>query len=91
MAGITHLQQTSATDTAKAMTPSQIVVAATDQIAMIEFIQTSREGTVWTHDGRCFVRLNGELTFDESCWIYVRVTQADRHMAWSSPIWVDVT
>ena len=71
--------------------PYEIVVAATDSIARIEFIQNDREGTVWTHDGRSFVRLKGELTIQESCWTYVRVTQTDRNMAWSSPIWVEVT
>ena len=71
--------------------PYEIVVAGTDSIARIELIRNCQEGTVWTHDGRCLARLNGELTFDESCWIYVRVTQTDRFLAWSSPIWVDVT
>jgi len=69
----------------------KIVVGGTDRIARIELIQNSRRGTVWTYDGRDFVRIGGELEFAESGWTYVRVTQADRNMAWSSPIWVDVT
>ena len=27
-------------------------------------------------------------TFEEDAWYYIRVTQQDRHMAWSSPVWV---
>ncbi|HUT11648.1 MAG TPA: DUF3604 domain-containing protein [Thermoguttaceae bacterium] len=71
--------------------PYDITVSGTDRIAKIELIRTSREGTVRTHDGKCFVRVCGELPFHESSWTYVRVTQTDRQMAWSSPIWVDVT
>ena len=69
--------------------PYEIVVAGTDGIARIEFIQNDRQATVWTHDGRSYVRLQGELSIQKSCWTYVRVTQTDRYMAWSSPIWVD--
>jgi len=69
----------------------EIVVGGTDRIASIELIQNHRRGTVWTHDGRDFVRVGGRLEFTESGWTYVRVTQTDRNMAWSSPIWVDVT
>ena len=70
--------------------PLDVVISGTDRIAGIELIQAGREGTVWRHDGKCFVRLHGELSFDKSTWTYVRVTQTDRQMAWSSPIWVDV-
>ncbi len=70
--------------------PYHLTISGTAPIARIELIQTTREGTVWTHDGRSTVRLDGELTFDASSWIYARVTQTDRHIAWTSPIWVDV-
>ncbi len=70
--------------------PFDVVVSGTERIARIELIQTHREGTVWTYDSKRFVRLGGRLTFDRSCWTYLRVTQTDRKMAWSSPIWVDV-
>lgn len=70
--------------------PYEITVGGTDRIARIELIQNDRVATVWSHDGRDFVRVEGELAIDASCWTYVRVTQADRHMAWSSPIWIDV-
>ena len=71
--------------------PYDVVISGTDRIARIELIQAGREGTVWTQDGTRVVRLHGELVFDASSWTYVRVTQTDRQMAWSSPIWVDVT
>jgi len=71
--------------------PYEITTAGTDLIASVEFVRNDRQGTVWTHDGRDFLRLHGELTIDASCWVYVRITQTDRHLAWSSPIWVDVT
>ncbi len=71
--------------------PYEIVVSGTAPIGRIELIQTTRRGTVRTYDGRSFTRVNGKLAFDRSCWTYVRVTQTDRQMAWSSPIWVDTS
>ena len=68
----------------------QIKVGGTDQIAKIEFIRDGNLLLLWSHDGSEYVKLKGDLKFDRSSWLYVRVIQIDRHMAWSSPIWVDV-
>ena len=85
-----HLMGSEIKSAAGATLPYEIAVGGTDSIARIELIQNNRRATVWSHDGRDFVRLEGELVIDRSCWTYVRVTQTDRNMAWSSPIWVDV-
>lgn len=70
--------------------PYEITVSATDAVACVELVSNGREEVLWRHDGRSVVSLQGKRTFtDETNWIYVRVTQADRHMAWSSPVWVD--
>jgi hypothetical protein len=68
----------------------QIMVGGTEPIARIELIRDGEEILLWSHDGKDFVKLKGNLTFNNDSWLYVRVTQIDRHMAWSSPIWVNV-
>jgi hypothetical protein len=41
-------------------------------------------------EGQRDLRLTGQLDDLRSGeWVYVRVTQIDRHEAWSSPIWID--
>jgi len=70
--------------------PYRITVAGTDRISRIELVQNGVEDALWTHDGADYARLEGQRKFDGDTWLYVRVTQADRHMAWSSPVWVDV-
>lgn len=70
--------------------PYEITVAGTDRISRIELIANGVEEIIWTHNGTDYVKVHGSHSFDrESNWVYVRVTQADRHMAWSSPVWVD--
>ena len=70
--------------------PYEITVAGTDRISRIELIANGVEETIWTSDGTDYVKLHGSLRFERAAnWVYVRVTQVDRHMAWSSPIWVD--
>lgn len=70
--------------------PYQITVAGTDRISRVELIVNGVEETIWTYDGTDYVKLHGSRKFErETNWVYVRVTQIDRNMAWSSPIWVD--
>ena len=70
--------------------PYQITVAGTDRISRIEMVVNGAEELIWAYDGTDYVKLDGERAFDrKSNWVYVRVTQIDRQMAWSSPIWVD--
>jgi hypothetical protein len=68
----------------------EITVSGTEPISRIEIVHNNRQEALWTHTGDGYVRLEGEWTFEEEKnWLYVRVTQEDRHMAWSSPFWVD--
>lgn len=70
--------------------PYEITVAGTDKISRIELIVNGVEETIWTYDGRDCVKIQGTRRFEgETNWVYVRVTQVDRNMAWSSAVWVD--
>jgi hypothetical protein len=76
--------------------PYQITVAGTDRISRIELVANGAEELIWAYDGTDYVKLHGtvfrdlsEAEIPKDRWVYVRVTQVDRHMAWSSPIWVD--
>jgi predicted metal-dependent phosphoesterase TrpH len=68
----------------------EITISATSPIASVEFILSSKIEQIFNYSGQDFVRLEGELPFTHDCWIYVRITQIDRHMAWSSPIWINL-
>ena len=71
--------------------PYEIVASGTDRIASIELIQNGRKTVLHTYDGRDHIKLSGEYKCDTSmAWMYVRVTQVDRNMAWSSPMWLDI-
>ena len=68
----------------------RIVVAGTESISSVEFITNLGESRVFEYTGTDYVELSAEVPADaELKWMYVRVTQTDRHMAWSSPIWTD--
>jgi len=70
--------------------PYEITVSGTEPISRIEVVRNNREEVLWTYTGEGYVQLEGEWTFEEEKnWVYIRVTQEDRHMAWSSPVWVD--
>jgi len=68
----------------------RIVAAGTAALSSIELISSEGDTSVFSYTGTDFIDLSGTLEFlGEAMWIYVRVTQIDRHMAWSSPIWLD--
>lgn len=68
----------------------EIRVGGTDDIASIELVMSDKVETLYKYDGKDYVVLKGELKFaKEHEWAYIKVTQIDRHMAWSSPIWID--
>ncbi|MDY6914329.1 MAG: DUF3604 domain-containing protein [Planctomycetota bacterium] len=71
--------------------PYEITVGGADRIARIEMICNGHSNILWKYNGQDYVQLQGELEVeDQKAWRYVKVVQIDRHMAWSSPIWVDV-
>jgi hypothetical protein len=66
-----------------------IVVGGTDGISSVEIISNLRESLLFEYTGTDYVELAEELPADRQLkWIYIRVVQIDRHMAWSSPIWI---
>lgn len=67
----------------------EIRVAAPARISKIELISQEYSETIWSFDGRDFLELNGKKVFKKNSWLYARVTLENRHMAWSSPIWID--
>ncbi len=68
---------------------ADIVVAGTAPIATVEIVKNN--GVAYTFDGDGYQEtvqwIDGE--FSGSNYYYVRVTQTDGEMAWSSPIWID--
>ena len=65
-------------------------VVGTDQIARIDVVRNNEDWKTLRPD-RDDVRIDLEdgEPFDWTLWYYLRITQADGEMAWSSPVWVD--
>ena len=68
----------------------ELTISATTALASVEFIFSDRTEQIFHYSGEDFVRLEGELSFTDDGWVYVRITQTDRHMAWSSPVWISI-
>jgi len=69
----------------------EITVGGTADIAKIELIKSNGSELLADYEESTYRELEGETKIPSSeDWFYVRVTQADRHMAWSSPVWVDL-
>ncbi len=67
----------------------RIQVCGTAELRCVELVRNGEVIRTWRNPGWELVEeFEGELT--ASSYYYVRVEQADDHMAWSSPIWVDV-
>ena len=70
--------------------PYEIRVSGTDRIASVEIIRNGQVEILWKYDGQDNIQLQGVWQFEEKeTWVYVKVIQVDRHMAWSSPIWIE--
>jgi uncharacterized protein DUF3604 len=67
----------------------EITISGTDKIASIELIRNSKPEKIWDFNGQNVIQLSGEITIDCPEHIYLKVTQIDRHMAWSTAIWID--
>jgi len=69
-----------------------VMAAGTDNLETVELIRHDESGYTVIHadqpDGEisCFDYVDWD--FKESSYYYVRVTQVDGEMAWSSPIWI---
>lgn len=69
-----------------------VAVAGTDRLEMIELIKHDRSGYAVIHVEEPDSEISSfdyvDADFKESSFYYVRVTQVDGEMAWSSPIWI---
>lgn len=55
----------------------------------VELLRNNAVMKTWTPDSaHCDVHFE-DVGIDETACYYLRVTQPDEHMAWSSPIWID--
>jgi hypothetical protein len=68
----------------------ELTISATNAIASVEIIRNDRTEKIFNYTGEYFIRLEGKLLFSDDGWAYVRITQIDRHMAWSSPVWINL-
>jgi hypothetical protein len=67
-------------------------VQGTDLIESIHLVSSTGETELWNSPVSKEVTLEMEKTFMQKTeWFYVRVKQTDGHLAWSSPVWVDVS
>lgn len=69
----------------------KLTIGGTNRFAYVELVQSNKITKIWTYNGSDYIEMEDEIILENmSDWFYIRVTQIDRHMAWSSPIWVDV-
>jgi hypothetical protein len=67
-----------------------LIISASEAIAKVELIFSEKTEEIFRYSGKDLLRLEGDLTFQTDTWVYVRITQTDRHMAWSSPVWINI-
>ena len=75
-------------------TPPQqmrVRVHGTAPLAKVVVVKNNQDWHVSENPGwECVLSLNEiEMPQDRTDWYYVRVTQEDGEMAWSSPIWIE--
>lgn len=65
--------------------------AGTDRLEKVELIKNNEviETKAINDEFLEFDYIDGEIPSDREIFYYVRVSQVDRNMAWSSPIWID--
>lgn len=67
-------------------------VHGTDRLARVEIIRDGRIlHAIEPDDADCVVEHEDKMPVLGTCFYYLRVLQADQHMAWSSPVWVTST
>lgn len=76
----------------RAAGPRQITgrVVGTDQITRLDIVRNNRDWRILAPNSDDFAfNLTDEEDLATSTFYYLRATQADGEMAWSSPVWVD--
>jgi hypothetical protein len=79
--------QIEAADTPRTL---RIQVAGTADIRTVEVVRNNE--VYYTHQGNgaeASFEVRDTTPLGDGAYYYVRVTQQDTHLAWSSPIWVD--
>lgn len=68
-----------------------VFAAGTDRLEKVELIKNNQviETKATNDEFLEFDYIDKEIPSDREIFYYVRVTQVDRNMAWSSPIWID--
>lgn len=68
-----------------------VFAAGTDRLEKVELIKNNQviETKATNDEFLEFDYIDREIPSDREIFYYVRVTQVDRNMAWSSPIWID--
>ncbi len=68
-----------------------IFIAGTNRLEKVELIRNNHVIETKATDDEFleFDYIDREIPSDREIFYYVRVTQVDRNMAWSSPIWID--
>jgi hypothetical protein len=65
-------------------------VVGTDRISRIDIVRNNRDWRVLTPEtDDCSFEAADEQSLTASAFYYLRATQADGEMAWSSPVWVE--
>jgi len=67
----------------------RIEVHGTAEIASVDLVRSGQSIRSWQSPGWDFGEEFRDTPSESSCY-YVRVRQRDTHLAWSSPIWVDL-
>jgi hypothetical protein len=68
----------------------EVFCGGTSAIACIEILKDNQVIKVFQDGSSSILEARMLETVNSSCQYYIRVTQVDRHMAWSSPIWFDI-
>ncbi|HBQ64484.1 MAG TPA: hypothetical protein DD727_06110 [Clostridiales bacterium] len=68
----------------------EVFCGGTGEIACIEILKDNQVVKVFQDGFSSMLEVRMEEMLTRSCQYYIRVTQTDRHMAWSSPVWVDI-
>ena len=55
----------------------------------VDLLRNNQVLKTWEPGSDCLDVSLTDTGVNATDWYYVRVTQPDEHMAWSSPIWID--
>ncbi|MCD6521418.1 DUF3604 domain-containing protein [Candidatus Calescamantes bacterium] len=68
----------------------EVFALGTSPIAKVEVLKNNRVISVFPNGVSDQIEFTLEDKVNQNSFYYIRLTQVDRNMAWSSPIWVDI-